>query len=184
MMNKTFNLGRSKTVALAVDFQDKLFPVMYNPEELSENIVRLTKGLQALELPIIVTQQYTKGLGHTIPALKEAIEDFSYIEKISFSALEEDIIAAIEETGASQVVLFGIETHICVQQTAMGLIDRGYEVYLAADCCSSRKKFDKKMALATIRQAGCYVTTTESILFDILKTPKADGFKQVSNIIK
>lgn len=184
MKNKIFDLDRDRVLGLAIDFQDKLFPVMKDKEELESNLIKLCKGLEVLKLPIMVTQQYTRGLGHTIDSLKAVIEDFSYYEKDGFSALEGKILTDLEKSGRKQIVLFGIETHICVQQTAMGLLERGYEVYLAADCCSSRRDLDKKLALANMRRAGCFVTSTESILFDIMKTSRLDEFKAISSIIK
>lgn len=184
LKNRIYNLDRENALGLVIDFQEKLFPAMRKKEELEENVVKLCRGLCTLDIPMIVTQQYTKGLGESIEAVREAIDDFSYYEKKSFTALTDEVLAELEKTGRKQIILFGIETHICVQQTAMDLLQRGYDVYLAADCCSSRKKIDKKLALANMRRAGCFVTTTEAILFDLLKTASAEGFKEISNIIK
>ncbi len=178
-------LTKDDTVFVAIDFQERLVPAMNNKEKLIDKAERLAKGMKVLEIPTVVTQQYTKGLGATIPAMAEAIGEFEPIDKHTFSAMENEAFTSkISELGRKNIVVCGIEAHICVQQTVLQLMEAGYNVYLAADCISSRTEEDKLWAVTRMGEAGAVITTYEAVLYEILRDSKADDFKAISAIVK
>ena len=178
-------LTRENTAFAVIDFQEKLMPAMSYREELEDKTLRLIKGMKALGIPTIVTQQYTKGIGETIPSIAEALGDFAPIDKTTFSCLANpDFAEKLKATGRKNVVICGIEAHICVQQTALELLEEGYGVYVAVDCISSRSQDDMLWSVTRMGEAGAIVTTYEAILYEILRDSKAEGFKAVSAIVK
>jgi nicotinamidase-related amidase len=173
------------TVLVVIDFQERLFPVMHDKEKLLRNAVKLIKGASVLEIPIILTEQYPKGLGPTIPEIKELIPDIKPIEKVCFNCCDEETFSkALETTKRKQVLIAGIEAHICVYQTAMALARAGYEVQVVGDCVASRNPENKLAALFKMSAVGISPTTTEMALFELLKVAKGDKFKQISSIVK
>jgi nicotinamidase-related amidase len=184
-MNVPKALASDNTVLVVIDFQERLFPVMHDKEKLLRNAVKLIKGASVLEIPIILTEQYSKGLGPTIPEIKELIPDIKPIEKVCFSCCAEETFSkAIESMKRKQVLIAGIEAHICVYQTAMALARAGYEVQVVGDCVASRDPENKLVALFKMGAAGISPTTTEMALFELLKVAKGDKFKQISSIVK
>ncbi len=178
-------LRRDQTMLLVVDVQEKLHAVMAHRERVTANLRRLIQGFQILELPILVTEQYPKGLGPTVPELKELFEDWSPYEKITFSCcLVPKLCETIQESGATQIVLTGIETHVCILQTGLDLIQRGYQVHVPADAVSSRRELDWQMALERLRKAGAVITVTETALFELLVRAGTAEFKQISALVK
>lgn len=178
-------LNKENTIAVVIDVQERLFPVMSEKELLLENNQKLINGLNVQEVPVLVTQQYTKGLGETLPELSEIMKDFSPIEKTVFSCYDEpDFISAIEDENRKNVVLAGIESHVCVLQTAIDLKDAGYNPIVVFDCVSSRKQSDKTLALERFRYEGIMVTGMESLLFELTRGAKDPGFKEISKIVK
>ena len=181
----SFRIDRAETVLVMIDFQGRLMPAMKDHEELEESVVKLVRGIRVLDVPVIVTQQYTKGLGPTIESIAHALGDFSPVEKTDFSAAAElDFLEALNATGKTTVVLCGIETHVCVAQTALMLLELGYDVFLVEDAVSSRRKSDKKSAISRMVQAGARPVTVEGVLFELLGTAKAPEFKEISGIVK
>ncbi len=173
------------TALCVVDVQGKLAHLMHEKEELFLNVERLIKGAQILEMPIILTEQYPKGLGPTLSQLTELMPDVKPIEKISFSCCaNDDFSEQIRELGRRQLLLTGIETHICIYQTSLDLIEAGYEVSLVADAVSSRTEFNKSIALDRIKTAGALLTTTEMALFELLHKAEGPKFKEISKLIK
>jgi len=181
-----FWLDAEKAALVVIDVQEKLAPAMdpdlYNQLLLNGNL--LIEGFKGLGLPIIATEQYSKGLGHTVTELAGAT-DQDCIEKMAFSCCGEDkFIAALEKSGAKQVLIAGMETHVCVFQTVLDLLDRGYVVHLVRDAVSSRFKSDYDNALSTAAKAGAVITTTETALFQLVKGAGTDGFKAVSKLVR
>lgn len=174
------------TMALVIDFQERLVPVMDNKEPLIHNTEILLKGLQALNIPMVVTQQYTKGIGMTVPELAEVFgESFEYNDKVSFSCAEdEEIFAKVVDNGKKNIIVCGIEAHICVLQTVIDLIAKGYNVILVEDCVGSRKDSDRLVGIKRAIAEGAIPTTYESILFELTRVAKSDVFKQISKLIK
>jgi nicotinamidase-related amidase len=178
-------LEANHAVAICVDIQERLFPFINDNEALAQRCRILIKGLQAIGVPIIVTQQYTKGLGPTIAPIAEALGAFDPIEKISFSCCGNDAVEAVVLGSARHnVILFGIETHVCVLQTALDLISQGQRAYVVEDCVSSRSPNDKRIAIERMRQSGAIITTSESILFELLRVAGTEEFKAVSALVK
>lgn len=176
---------KEDTIALVVDFQEKLMPVMAGKEELEVRTNILVKGLKTLEVPMLITQQYTKGIGMTIPSLFESSETEEYFDKVTFSCFDDETIRAkIEESGKKNVIVCGIESHICVLQTCIDLKEAGYTPILVVDCMSSRKESDKEIAILRAQQEGILLTTTEAILFELTRKAGNPTFKLISRLIK
>ncbi|MCL1982636.1 MAG: isochorismatase family protein [Clostridiales bacterium] len=188
-------IDREDTVLVAIDFQEKLLPGVYGRDKLEESMSRLIRGCRVLGVPVLVTQQYTKGLGPTTEKIAKALTEeipgavheasFAAIEKTAFSAMREpSFVKALLETGRRTVVIAGAETHICVQQTALDLIEDGYMVFGAMDCMSSRTLENKELGQIRMTQSGVFVTSSEAVLFDMLADSKDVNFKQISAIVK
>jgi len=178
-------LRRNETALLIIDVQDKIFRVMLNPEIIIKNTIKLIEGFKILDIPIFVTEQYPKGLGETEYRIKESLKDIIPIHKLSFSCSGAgELFNAFKNKNIKQVAVAGIESHVCVQQTALDLIANGFQVSLAADACSSRKESDYNISLERMSSAGVIVTTTEAILFELLNVCGTEEFKKISKIIK
>ena len=174
------------TMALIIDFQERLVPVIDRQEELIHNTELLIKGLQILDIPMIVTQQYTKGIGMTVPALAELFgEGFAYEDKVAFSCAEEEaILQKIKATGRKNILVCGIEAHICVLQTVIDLLAMDYNVILVEDCVGSRKDENRQIGMIRAIQEGAFSTSYEAILFELTRVAKTDRFKEISRLIK
>lgn len=178
-------VSRHESVGLIIDIQDRLFPHIYQHEKLEKNVRILIEGLQLLQIPILLTQQYTRGLGETIPSIAEMIRPFHSIEKISFSCCDEsNFLAELTRLNKKFVIIAGIETHVCILQTVPDLIDNGFIPVVVEDCVSSRKENDKKIAIERIRQEGGMITTYESILLELCRVAGSETFKAISKLIK
>ena len=178
-------LNREDTLAIFIDYQEKLMPAMSGKEELEDKVCRLARGLKVLGIPNIVTQQYTKGIGETIPSIGEAIGDFKAIDKTTFSCMRNvEFVNSLELISRPNIVVCGIEAHICLQQTVEQLLEEGYKVYVPVDCISSRNRNDMLWAAERMEKAGAVMTTYESILYELVKDSKAEGFKEISKIVK
>lgn len=178
-------LSVEDTCCVVIDYQEKILPAMAEREQLLENSVKLLKGLKILEVPVMVTAQYARGLGMNVPEIRTAADTEEYFDKKSFSIWEDE--GAKEKLRSLQrknVILCGIEAHICVLQTVMGLVEAGYRPVLIEDCVSSRKLHDKEIAVARARAEGAVVTTYESLLFELTGGAGNEKFKQISNLVK
>jgi nicotinamidase-related amidase len=184
-MNVPAPLSAENTVLVLIDIQERLFPVMSAKEKLLQNIVKLIQGAKALEIPVILNEQYPKGLGPTIPEIKRLLSDVKPIEKISFSCCDNEAFGkALESLKRKQVLVAGIEAHVCVYQTAMALARKGFETQVVTDCVSSREPDNKTMAIQKMGLSGILPTSTEMALFELLKVAQGDKFKQISSIVK
>ncbi len=174
-----------ETLFCLVDVQDRLYPYMTNKDEIEKNLVTLVKGLKTLEVPFIVNEQYKKGIGETIPSLREFVDADPHFEKTTFSCCKnEPTMEAIKNAGKKVVIVAGIETHVCVLQTCIDLLEAGLQPVLVTDCVTSRKQRDTDMALERLIQAGVVPTTYESILFELTVNAKNPVFKQISSLVK
>jgi len=165
--------------------QERLYPLVQKSDQLTKNTSILIEGLKAIGIKMLVTEQYTKGLGFTIEPLKVLLSDIDFVEKQAFSCCDEP--AFYEEltlTGARFVVIAGIETHVCIMQTAIDLLSNGYIPVIVEDCVSSRKLNDKNMAIERMRKEGAVITSYESILFELLRYSGTESFKKVSKLVK
>jgi nicotinamidase-related amidase len=184
-MNIPPPLTVENTVLVAIDFQERLFPAMHDKEKLLRNTVKLIRGAKALEVPVVLTEQYPKGLGPTIPEVKELLPDIKPIEKVCFSCCDSEAFSqALEALKRKQVLICGIEAHICVYQTAMALARAGYEVQAVSDCVSSREPENKAIAIQKLSAVGVLPASAEMALFELLRVAQGDKFKQISNIVK
>ena len=174
-------INNEESMLLVIDVQDKLVN-MLSDENVKKNSIKLAKACGILEIPTVITEQYPKGLGSTIEEIKEALPNAEFIEKTSFSAFKEDEIKKF--LSQKQIIIYGIETHICVLQTALDLLKEGYEVFVVQDACGSRNEENKLAALRRLIHAGAQIVTTEMVIFELLETSKHHNFKEVQAIIK
>lgn len=175
----------SSTALLIIDLQEKILPVILNSESVLANVVKLIKGFKVLGLPIFFTEQYPKGLGPTTELIARELEGIKPIQKMSFSCFgAENLFDEIFGKNVSQVVVAGVESHVCVQQTVLDLLANNLQVNIAADAVSSRKEIDYKIALERMRSNGAEITTSESVLFELLNVCGTEQFKAISKIVK
>ena len=178
-------LKHDEAVLVIVDIQGKLASLMHKKEEFYANVVRMINGANVLNIPIIWNEQLPDKLGPTIPDIKDALPGKTPFVKATFSCWgNQDFIKEIESTGRKKVLLTGMETHICVYQTAIDLIDAGYEVYLVADAVSSRLPHNIDIGINAMKDHGAKITSVEMILFEMLQIAQGDQFKQIIQIVK
>ena len=178
-------IEREHTAAVIVDFQERLVPAIADHEALMERVRILLQGLKALEIPMTVTQQYTKGLGETVPAMKEAIGAFEPMEKTAFSAMGCDaFVEWVKAQGKKTILVCGVEAHICVLQSIIDLIGEGYRVFIVADCVGSRVVYNKEYAIQRAVQEGAFVTTCEGALYEMTQGAGTPHFKAISKLTK
>jgi nicotinamidase-related amidase len=186
MTAPTLKLDRKNTVVLVVDVQERLLPAM--PQERLQRLFKHAKalilGARELGIPVFATEQYPKGLGATAAQLRELLPE-PPLQKVHFSCGADPAIArALAATGRKQVVVVGMEAHVCVFQTARDLVDLGYQVYVCADAVTSRSEEHRESGLELVRRAGAVVHNTESVLFDLLHVAGTDEFKKVASLVK
>ncbi len=178
-------LNRNKTVLLIVDIQEKILNVMQHKERVIDNTIKLINGFKILGIPVYYTEQYPQGLGETETSIKKELELIEAIQKMSFSCYgAEDLFYEFKKKNYSQIVVCGIETHVCIQQTVLDLLANGFQVNLPADAVSSRKELDYEIALRRMGKNGAEITTTESILFELLNVCGTQEFKDILKIVK
>eukprot|EP00038_Savillea_parva_P031929 m.91997 g.91997 ORF g.91997 m.91997 type:complete len:209 (+) comp9938_c0_seq1:84-710(+) len=165
------------------DLQERFRPTINHFPAILQVAGRLIQGANAMSIPVTVTEQYPKALGHTVGELQSLFnaESTTVHEKTMFSMLIPEVLEELHDI--KSVVLFGIETHICVQQTALDLRSRGFDVHVIADGCSSRTQADRMVAFERMRQAGVFISTHESVLFELLQGSQHPNFKEVSSLI-
>ncbi len=175
---------RENSQLLIVDVQEKLLPHIPVRDLIVENCGRLIQGAQLLDVPVFATEQYPKGLGSTDKAIAESLG--AVPEKVRFSCAE--VLnwpgAAERSDDRHQVVVAGIEAHVCVLQTVLDLLGLGYQVFVVADSVASRSKFDWQVALDRMSSSGAVVTTTESVLFEWCEVAGTEEFKSISRLVK
>ena len=182
---KKYMLNKEDVLLFIIDIQDRLVPVMKHGKKIIKNNVILIETSNELEIPVILTEQYPRGLGPTILEIREAIDNNARtFEKISFTGYTDEVRGALEESGKKKVIITGMETHVCVFQTVRDLIDNGYEVFIARDAVASRKKDNFLNALDLMKSMGAVIMDTETIIFDLLKTAGTPEFKILSSLIK
>uniref|UniRef100_UPI0040276912 isochorismatase family protein n=1 Tax=Candidatus Scatousia sp. TaxID=3085663 RepID=UPI0040276912 len=178
-------LSAENSLVMIIDIQERLVSAL-DKDIVVSKAIKIASAAKSLGIPVLVTEQYPKGLGNTVPQLKEVLPaNAEIVEKTSFNALLEDGMAEkIASYGKKQIVLFGIETHICVHQTAAALLEAGYEVYIIKDACASRSKYEFKQGIDIMHQNGAKISCVEIALFEWLKGAKNPKFKEVQALIK
>ena len=178
-------LDRHEAGLVVVDIQERLLPVIAGKEAMLQNAVRLIKGAAILRLPVLVTEQYPKGLGKTVQDVVDALALLSPFEKLTFSACGSDtFMASLKSQNRSQIVLCGIEAHVCVLQTCLDLIAEGFRVFVAADAFASRAPENRLLALDRMQSAGAAIISTGMALFEMLEQAGTPEFKQIRDLVK
>ena len=174
-------LRRDSALLLVVDAQEAFRPAVLDFDRVVHNAAVLVQGAKALEVPVIVTEQYPKGLGRTVPEVADHLNGVEPIEKVCFSAAGAD---GFDPQGREQVLVCGIESHVCVSQTAHDLLDRGLEVHVARDAVTSRTAENREVGLHKMERAGAVVTSVETALFELLGAAGTPEFKTVQALVK
>ncbi|MBN1627829.1 MAG: hydrolase [Deltaproteobacteria bacterium] len=173
------------TALIIVDIQGNLALAMHEKELLFRNVRKLIKGIQVLGIPILWTEQIPQKLGPTIPEIADLMSGIHPVSKLSFSCCQDEtFLRALKALDRKQILISGIEAHICVYQTTADLIDLGHEVQVVTDAVSSRNIEDKLIGLQRMRDSGASLTSVETSLFELLKTAEAKHFKEILNIVK
>ena len=181
-------LRRENTVLTVVDMQERLLPALPDARRTSvmRNVAIAVDAAGVLGVPVLVTEQYPKGLGPTVPEIRERLgAGFAPIEKLAFSCgRSPEFKSALQASGRRDILICGVEAHVCVLQTVMDLHRDGYRVYVAADAVGSRRDLDWERGLALMETAGATVGTTELFLFQLVERAGTDEFKQISQLVK
>ena len=183
-MSRIPKLDRSKACVLLVDVQEKLIPVMWNFAPVEKYCKAMILAAREMGMPVLATEQYPKGLGATLPSLREALGAAPLVKMVFSCGADPEFAKALEATGRKQVVLVGIEAHVCVFQTARDLLERGYEVFVCADAVTSRFEEHRRVALEQMRDMGAVVTSAETCIFDLLHACGTPEFKRVSPLVR
>ena len=181
-----FKLDSDQAVLVVIDVQERLVPAMKEKisKKIISNIELLLEGAKQLGIPVVTTEQYPRGLGHTVAELAEACGD-TVIEKASFGCCgEAKFNEVLKETGRKQVIVTGMETHVCVYQTVLGLLEDGYAVHLIRDAICSRTKENYQAGVENSAAAGAVISTTEMALFQMLKEAGTPEFKAIAKLLK
>jgi nicotinamidase-related amidase len=178
-------LERERAALVVVDVQEAFRPAVLDFDEVVRNVATLAAGARALSVPILVTEQYPKGLGRTVPELEEQLDGVERIEKVCFSAAGSDEFnRALAGSGRDQVLLCGIESHVCVNQTADDLIGRGITVHVAQDAVTSRSDENRRLGVHKMERGGAVVTSVETALFELLGAAGTPEFKEIQRLVK
>jgi len=179
-------LQRESTALVVVDIQQKLTKLVHQPDKLLANCVKVIEFCKRLEIPILVTEQYPKGLGATVPMIKEALgEHYRPIPKTAFSCFgEPEFVTAVEELGVDTLVLIGIETHVCVLQTALVGLTSDFDILVLADCLSARDPFNHEIGLRRLSDEGAIVGSAEMFFYEMLAEAKTDEHQAVFDLLK
>jgi len=178
-------ISKEGAVLLIIDVQEKLFPHMAEKERLVKSISKLVSFAEIMKIPVLLTEQYPKGLGHIVPEVKKLVPHIQPIEKVEFSCLgSEKFKESLTQLKAKTLIITGIEAHICVSQTAIEGLSNGYRVCVIGDAVSSRSLEDKAISLERMRQCGVTIASTEMIIYELLKKAATPEFKKALKLVK
>jgi len=172
---------------VVIDIQQKLLPPIFNKEQLVRNTSLLVRLARILDIPVLVTTQYAKGLGETVPEILSLVGDTKPIDKLEFSCFGKDsFCSAVKSVPGNRntMLLCGMETHICVMQTALGALEQGYLVHVASDAVGSRAEWNWKIGLERMRDAGCVISSTEMMMYELLRKSGTAAFKELLQHLK
>lgn len=184
MPNPLTQIRPDNAVLLVVDVQDRLLPVIHDNAAVVEACRRMIEAARVLELPVVVTEQYPEGIGRTCQTLLACLDDAPVYTKIRFSGCVEPVVERLAALARPNVIVVGIEAHVCVLQTTLDLLRLGYTPYLCADAVGSRRPLDRDTAIERMRHAGAIVTTTESVTFELTGRAGTDTFRRILKIVK
>ena len=180
-----FFIEKNSVVLVIVDIQEKLASIMTERKKVTDNCLHMIESAKLLKIPVILNEQYPKGLGPTVNEIKEALQPYAPLEKVTFSCCRggpfHDILTS---TGRKKVILVGMETHVCVLQTCLDLLMEGYTVHVVADAVCSRTEENYRIAIEFMRDAGAVITCTETVLLQLLEKAGTEEFKSISKRIK
>ncbi|MCC3309383.1 isochorismatase family protein [Psychrobacter sanguinis] len=185
--DKTYRIQRENCQAMIIDVQEKLSPHIYRYNDILKKTLILIQGLQTLNIPILLNEQYPEGLGRTVPEIMAVLDTTKSktIEKVTFSACDNDETwNYLAQQNRISVLVFGVEAHVCVMQTVLDLLDNGMQPVVIADAIGSRSAYDRRQAIRRMRRAGAVITTTEAILFELCRSSKDPAFKAISQLVK
>lgn len=178
-------IPKEETLVLVIDIQERLYGHINNHEALLKNMTILLQGLKHLELPFIVNEQYKKGLGATIPEIEAIVCQDTHFEKTSFSCLQNPPTKeAVLTCKKKYAIVMGVETHVCVMQSCLDLLEMGIKPIVIVDCVGSRKQGDHEIAIQRLANAGAILASYESILFELCANAKEPAFKAISQLVK
>lgn len=178
-------INTNESAILVIDYQERLIPAIYDGEKVVEKTVMLLEGAKILGLPIVTLRQYPKGLGDLVPEIKTAVEGNEPIDKLSFSACGEPaVMARLSGFNLKNIIVCGVEAHVCVLQTVVDLIASGFHPVLVCDCIGSRCQSDKEVAVSRMIHDGATITTAEATLFELLEKAGTPEFKAISKLVK
>ncbi len=176
-------MSAADTGLLVIDMQEKLVPKIFHADDVVRNVALLIDGARQVNVPVLATEQYPKGLGPTVPELAARLPERP--DKVAFSCCAvPSVVQTLERQARPKVVLAGIETHVCVQQTALDLLAQGYQVYIAADAVGSRFAIDHDYALRRMERAGAVLVTSETAVFEWVGGAQHPNFKAISKLIQ
>ncbi len=174
-----------ETLLLIIDVQGRLAQGVVRSAALEAAMGKLVRACKILEVPVLLTEQYPKGLGATIDSLKELLPGTVAVEKISFSCCgSAEFMRQLRSFNRNDILVAGMETHVCVYQTAVDLVEFGYNVHLVTDCVSSRSEENRTLGIRCIEKAGASLTSSEMAIFELLRIAEGERFKAISKIIK
>lgn len=181
-------LRADSAILVVIDVQGKLHRVIHDNQILEDNVVRLVRGAHVLGVPSIATEQYPKGIGPTTSPIRQAFEDtigFDPIQKMCFSSMGSDTFTrAVERSGRRQIIICGIEAHVCVYQTTIDMLEAGYQIYLVGDAVSSRTERNRDLAIDRLTREGALLSSTEMALFEMTIESGTETFKAISKLVK
>lgn len=183
----SFKLTPKNSLLLVIDIQEKFRPVIYEFDLVVSNTQKLIKVANLLKIPVLVTEQYPKGLGETVAEVKNNLKKYELIEKVAFDCFNvKGFIELLNKkfTPVKNLIICGIESHVCVFQTVLSALEKGFNVYLIGDAISSRKKTDYEIAIKRMLHEGVKLVSAEMIIFQMIKDSKDDRFKGISGIVK
>ena len=185
MDRSEFVATRDDSLLLIIDIQQAMLKVIDSWEKVASRAKQLIQSANALEVPILLTEQYQKGLGETIPELLQEIKSPQVFQKEHFSAcLEDDFIPIVQSFNRNKILVIGMETHVCVLQTCLDLIKAGFQVHLVADAVASRVNKNRDIAIDILKQAGAVISSTEIVIFQWACRANTDEFRRILPIVK
>ncbi|WP_425801006.1 hydrolase [Desulfitobacterium sp. Sab5] len=179
-----FTLNSKEAVLMVIDIQERLVPAMAEGQKVIQNTNTLISVSSKLDIPIVVTEQYPKGLKKTVPEISNNLEGTSVYEKITFSGCTKEVETILNQLGKKKIIMTGMETHVCVFQTVRGLLDQGYQVFVVRDAVCSRTEENYLNGLSLMKEMGAVITNTETVFFDLMKQAGTPLFKELSKLIK
>lgn len=179
-----FRLEQNDAVLVIIDLQEKLMKAMADREKVYKNTNLLLAAAYQLHIPVIVTEQYPRGLGATVSEIKDNLQDYTYIEKVTFSACGETLLKSLKKLGRHTIIITGSETHVCVFQTVRDLVALDYQVHAVKDAICSRFDVNYQNGLELMKDLGAVVTNAETVVFDLLQVAGTPDFKAISPLIK